>query len=258
MEAGISVASTRSGQAGIFASLAGRTFVAMAVLGYFAAGVAVIGAISANVPVHRLTTSFDAAIPFVPWTIFIYSWAYTLGLYPLFVVRCPRLFRRVALAYVTVLTVQFFCFLIFPVTSLGLRADPSMLDLSTFAGWGVRITYAIDPPYNLFPSMHVSLALVGAYSAWKASRLYGSLAAIVTAGIVLTICTTKQHYVIDGVVGLALGALVSRLVLEPYEAEGVPMHERRYGAAGAAAYFAFHAAFYLAFYVAFRAGLRLW
>jgi len=43
---------------------------------------------------RSLGTALDAAIPFIPATVYLYSWVYTAMLYPLFTVRCIRLFRR--------------------------------------------------------------------------------------------------------------------------------------------------------------------
>ncbi len=239
-------------------ALARRVAITCAMLVYFWAGSHGIATLSARLPPHTLGTPADAAIPFVPWSVFIYSWAYTLALYPLFVVRCDRLFRRVAVAFFAALTVAYACFLAFPVTAMGLRPDVATLDTSTFDGWGMRVTYALDPPLNLFPSMHVALAILSAAAAAKASPRLGRWAWPVVLGIMVTVYTTKQHFLVDGLAGVLLAAVVWRLVLSPYDSDSVPEAERSYGHRGALAYVAFHATFYASFYAAYRMGVTAW
>ena len=101
---------------------------------------------------------------------------YTCGrfpaaLIPLFVVRCPRLLRRTALAYAIATAVSLVCFIVFPVTSERLRVHSATLEIARPSDWAVSVLYSLDPPYNLFPSLHLSIAALSAFSAWKAARL---------------------------------------------------------------------------------------
>ena len=224
---------------------------------YFWTGAQGIALISRHMRAHTLNTPLDAAIPFIPWSVIVYSWAYTLVLFPLFVVRCDRLFRRAALAFFVALTASFLIFLVFPVTSAALRADPRTLDLSTFHGWAMRLTYAVDPPFNLFPSMHFSLALLTACVVWKASPRLSWFVWPIALAIGVTICTTKQHFVADGVGAALLAFIVYRVVIAPYDQERIPLSSRSYGGRGAAAYFAFHTLFYACFFAAYTAGISL-
>jgi hypothetical protein len=203
-----------------------------------------------------LRTSLDDAIPFVPWTVYLYSWVYTSMLYPLFVVRSPDLFRRVVAAYAVVIVFSLATFALFPVTAVGFRPDPSTLAEASFADWGLRLTYFVDPPMNLFPSQHLSIATISMLSAWTARRAFGLAILPIVAGIAVSICTVKQHFIADGVAGLALAFGVYRIMLARWD----PGARREADVAstwrGPAAYLAFHAAFYLALFVAYRAGYR--
>ena len=203
-----------------------------------------------------LRTQVDDLIPFWPWSVFAYSWVYTSMLYPLFVVRCPRLFKRSVLAYALVAFVSLLFFALFPVTSLGLRPGVTGLDASVFCNWGVRLTFFVDPPTNLYPSMHLSMASIAMLAAWKARPLFGVLALPVVLGIALSICTMKQHYILDGVSALALVAVVYDLVLGPYDAREVPLEDRSFSWRGPLGYLVFHCMVYLGLYLAFRAGVR--
>ncbi|MDQ2974556.1 MAG: phosphatase PAP2 family protein [Acidobacteriota bacterium] len=165
---------------------------------------------------HELGTSLDGQIPFLARSVWIYLLIFPATLIPLFVVRCPRLLRRTALAYATTISVSLLCFTAFPVTSARLRVAPAILDMTRPSDWAVSILYSIDPPYNLFPSLHLSIALVAAFSAWKAARLYGTVAFVCLVFIGVSVCTVKQHVVVDALGGVALGTLVSAVILKPY------------------------------------------
>jgi membrane-associated phospholipid phosphatase len=204
-----------------------------------------------------LRTPLDDAVPFWPWSVYMYSWVYTSMLYPLFVIRCPALFRRTLLAYALVLAVCLASFALFPVTSLGLRPDVAALDTTTFHGWGTRLTFFVDPPTNLFPSQHLAIATLCVLAAWKARPLWGALALPIALGVGVSILTMKQHYIADGLAAVALAFAAWALVLRRYRPPaGTPRVAATWR--GPAAYFAFHGLVYLALFVAFRAGWRPW
>ena len=192
-------------------------------------------------------TALDAQIPFIARSVWIYLLIFPLALLPLFVVRCQRLFRRTAVAYAIAITISLFCFTFFPVTSLALRADPAMLDLTRASDWAVVTLYSIDPPYNLFPSLHLSIAALAVFSAWKAAKLYGVAAFVALVFVSVSICTVKQHVVLDALGGVALGALVSFFVLRPYrpQAGANPAYSWR----GPLLYVAFLMLVYTGFYL---------
>jgi len=178
------------------------------VMGYF--GVAMLGNRGRT---HVLMTVMDDKIPFLAGSIWLYLWAFPCALIPLFVVRCPMLFRRTAIGYAALIAVSLLCFAVFPVTSLPLRIPPTRLEVSGFSGWAIARLYALDPPYNLFPSLHVSISALAAFSVWKASRPYGAAALASLGFVAASVCTTKQHYLLDVLGGLTLSALVGGVLL---------------------------------------------
>ena len=198
-----------------------------------------------------MRTSLDDAIPFLPWTIFGYAWCYTSTLLPVFVVRSWELFRRGILAYVMALLIAFACFAFFPVTSRGFRPDLSTLDPNHFVTWAARTNLSIDPPFNLFPSLHMALAALAAYITWKARRLFGLISMGIAVAIAITICTIKAHFIADGLAGLELAAVVSVVCVRPFRSQSVPLADRAYSWRALVAYFTFHFAFYFGFFVAF-------
>jgi membrane-associated phospholipid phosphatase len=131
-----------------------------------------------------------------------------------------------------------------------LRTDVSSLDATRFSRWAVSTLYAIDPPFNLFPSLHLSIALLAASAAWKARRAYGAAALTSLAPVAASICTVKQHFVLDGIGGAALAAVVHAVVLRPYRPEPGSTPPR--AGADPQAYGALLAAAYAGLYLGFR------
>jgi len=214
---------------------------------FFIAGYFGIGLSRNSIQARELNTLLDEQVPFIARSVWIYLLIFPAALLPLFVVRCPRLFRRTALAYTAAIAVSLICFTVFPVTSVRLRVAAAMLDLRQPSHWAVATLYSIDPPYNLFPSLHLSIAALAAFSVWKAARLYGTVALVCLAFVGASVCTVKQHVVLDAVGGIALGALVSVLVLRSYRPDAgvTPAYSWR----GPTLYLAFLVLVYSGFYL---------
>ena len=219
---------------------------ALFLLGYFGVGWSIDPARA-----RQLSTVLDQRIPFVAASVWVYLWVFPASLLPLFLVRSPELFRRTLLAYTIAIAVSVVFFVALPVTSSGLRVETDTLDVSRFAPWAVALVYRTDPPFNLFPSLHLSIAALAALSAAKARKVYGAVAFAGVALLAVSICTVKQHYVIDAVGGAALAALVYAAVLRSYAPP--PGTDPAYGWRGPAAY----AVFLLAAYAGLYAGFRL-
>ena len=207
---------------------------------------------------HSLRTFLDDHIPFLPWTIFLYSSVYTAAAYPLFAVRCPRLFRRTVTAYILILVIHLVFFVAYPVAGWDFRPDVTGMTVDSFAAWGVRLTFFVDPPTNLFPSQHVSMAVIAMPVAWRA-RAAARLALLpIVIGICVSIATVKQHYVIDGVAGIALAVLIYWVIVRPYDDQGQTPLEIGFSWRGPAGYFLLHLGFYSIFYLAYVSGFLPW
>lgn len=160
-----------------------------------------------------LRTTLDDAIPFWSWSVIVYAWVYPAVFLPAFVVRSPALFRRVLIAYVVVIGVSFAAFIAVPVSAVGLRPPIDSLNTAHFTEWGTALLYRLDPPCNLFPSLHLGLATLSALACWRAHRTIGGLASIALGLVAVSVCTVKQHFVADAVAGLALAFAVDALVV---------------------------------------------
>jgi len=205
-----------------------------------------------------LETPVDRAIPFVPAFMYGYVIVYTSLFMPLFTVRCQRLFRRVCKAYLAVVTAAVVTWAVYPVSAYGLRADPTPLDLTVFHNWGLRLNYTLDPPLNLFPSLHVAIATLAALCCWKADRRYGLLAAGSALLVSASTCLVKQHFVVDGLAGAALAVAAYLLLLRDYDPGDAPRDAVAYSWRGPLGYLLLHASVLAGLYVAYAAGWEPW
>ena len=139
-----------------------------------------------------------------------------MALLPLFVVRCRGLFRRTVAAYAAALVGATIVFAVYPVSSETLRVPASVRDGPGVSLWAISQLYRWDPPYNLFPSLHVAVALLAAGAAWKVSKAYGAAALALAVPIGVSILTVKQHFIWDGVAGALLAAAAYGAIIRPY------------------------------------------
>jgi membrane-associated phospholipid phosphatase len=158
-------------------------------------------------------------------------------LLPCFVVRCDRLFRRVALGFIFVLIASYLSFALLPVTTHGFRPEVATLDTTRFVEWGAALNFTCDPPMNCFPSLHVATIVIAALSAFKADRLVGAGAFVLAGVISFSTLMVKQHYLADVVAGALLAGVGYFLCIHRYEPEGKSELEVRYTRWGVACYF---------------------
>ncbi len=191
------------------------TLISLFGLGYF--GIASFHPAEAG---YSLATRLDDWIPFVPSANYVYAWVYTGALLPLFTVRSDALFERVVRAYVLVFAICSVSFILFPVSAMALRPPLPPLEDPSFVEWSIRLLYALDPPTNLFPSLHVAIAFCAATASWKSNRRYGHFVFPWVLAVSISTLLTKQHYVVDVLVGAVVGVLAlhvctRRLVVRP-------------------------------------------
>jgi membrane-associated phospholipid phosphatase len=199
-------------------TLVASTFVSLAPL-YF-----VIALLTRSRPTHAPEVALDRALPLQPAWMLVYSSLYVfIILLPVLVVRQPALFRRGLQGYLMVMLVAYAGFLLYPTAA----PRPAEVLGDGFAAWSLRLVYAIDPPYNCFPSLHVAYAYVSALTCYRVHRGVGVVAGLWAALIGVSTLYTKQHYVADVVVG-ALAAYVAYLLfLRGYPREAVDESDQR-------------------------------
>ena len=159
-------------------------------------------------------SALDRALPFWPWTV----WLYLSGL--LYVGVCwylaasTRCFHRQAWALLSTVAVSCVLFLLFPARfpreSVAFPDGPL-----SFSEEAVRALWHVDNPANTTPSLHASLAVVLALdfrSDGGYPRAPAFLMSLWAAGLVASALTTRQHTALDVGTGVALGAAMHLLL----------------------------------------------
>jgi len=175
---------------------------AVLVAGYFVVAAATTGRV---VFVPELT--LDRAVSFQPaWTpVYLSMWIFSL--LPVIFVRGVELRRRTILSYLATVITAYIVFLLYPTVA----PRPADVPGDGLMAWSLRTLYAIDPPYNCFPSLHVAYAFLAALSTFRVRRGLGIAALIWAVVIAVSTLFIKQHYAADVVAGTLL-AVVAHVI----------------------------------------------
>lgn len=152
---------------------------------------------------HHLATGLDRLIPLVPVFVVPYGLAMvfvvaTLIYHVLFTERM----QATACSYAFCLLTSCFVYLVFQTT-----VDRPSIESDAIFSRLVALLYAVDRPYNCFPSLHVSLSvLAGLIWAERSRRVGGGMIAVVLL-VSLSTLLIRQHVLLDVLSGVALGGL---------------------------------------------------
>jgi len=174
--------------------------------------------------VHAPALALDRLLPLAPTWALIYGALYAfLIVLPVFVVQREELIRRTVWAYLTVWTVAYIGFLLYPTVA----PRPDTVTGQGFAVWGLRFLYEADPPYNCFPSIHVAHSFVSAFACYRVHRTLGLVALSCASLVAISTLFTRQHYVADLVAGIALAWAAYAVFLRGYPRANIPEFDRR-------------------------------
>jgi membrane-associated phospholipid phosphatase len=149
-----------------------------------------------------LRTRFDDAIPFLPWT----SWCYLPFYAAIFIIavigiRRRALFNRAVLAVLVVMVVGATCHLLIGAEYPRPVLVPPYPDISSAFMAAVQ---RLDPPGNVFPSLHVAHTTMLALILIKDRPRLGAVALVMATLLALSTLTTKQHFIADVAAGYLL------------------------------------------------------
>ncbi len=179
-----------------------RTCLLAFVLILYIGGYLIVNYLSVGREAHTLELALDRVIPFFPWFVIPYLFVYIAAFLPYFFIKDHIKFRSVALTYTITTLLAYTIFLLFPV----IMNRPS--GISTHGiGVVVGLIYAIDFPYNSFPSLHVMYAFLPAFMLLKDYKVAGSITLFMAILIALSTVFIKQHYVLDVVGGIVLAGM---------------------------------------------------
>jgi membrane-associated phospholipid phosphatase len=174
-----------------------------------------------------LRTRLDDAIPFWPWT----AWCYLPFYAAIFIiciasVRRRALFNRALGAVVLVMLIGATGHLFIGAEYPRPVLHPPYADLSAaFMAWVQRI----DPPGNVFPSLHVAHTSLLAMLLVRDRPILGRVTVVMAAMLALSTLTTKQHFIADVIAGLALAFIGRAFALRGNVAPPLPMAARAGG-----------------------------
>lgn len=171
-------------------------------------------------PPRRLPlTAIDQAVPLLPWTVLVYLTDMPLVIVSYLLLAKDRTRGRQLWSFLMIFAVCIPLFVLVP-TAYPREAWPVPADTHPAIVSILRALRAADEPTNACPSLHVACCYAASFaflSRGESRRRFGFLSIWATAIAVSTL-TTKQHYLLDVIVGIALScasaALAARYVKE--------------------------------------------
>ena len=149
-------------------------------------------------------TPVDAAVPFLPGTVWIYFSDYVLVAAAFLLQETWPAVRRYVRTYFALLVVGAFIHLLWP-TVFPREGFP--LDGGSTSARALATLRGVDAATSCMPSMHVAGSVLAALSLWRQRPwVFGTWLAWASAVSVSTL-TAKQHYIVDVVAGIALAVV---------------------------------------------------
>lgn len=160
---------------------------------------------------YCMATALDDMLPSIPFFSIVYLLAFVqwaLGYYYIAVESKALCYRTLA-TELTAKTVSLFCFLLLPTTM-----ERPVLTGTDFFSMLNRLIYALDPPNNLFPSLHCLESWFCMRYAWQVKKLprwYPWVMLVFTLLVMASTIFVKQHVVADVLAAVVLGEICIRL-----------------------------------------------
>ena len=158
-------------------------------------------------PVYRLDLALDAAIPFIPEWVCVYSLAFLSWVSTGFIILIQGKEPAVRLtgAYVIGMLLSAILFLAWPLT----LQRPEIIGNGLWRDL-LRTMYSLDEPNNLCPSLHVLVSYYCWRGLWGCPRIpkwFKGFNFLFFALVCLSVVFVKQHLVIDIFCGIAVGEI---------------------------------------------------
>lgn len=152
-------------------------------------------------------TSFEKALPVLPWTIWPYLSSFFVMAYIFFDVRDLSHLHRLFYAFIAL---QIICNLIFVFFPVNVPRDlyPVPDHVGPMTRWLFDYTRSVDSLRNTIPSLHVANSFLITLVYLKENRLKFVVAFVWVLLISFSTLGTKQHYLWDVISGLALAAVL--------------------------------------------------
>ncbi len=160
-----------------------------------------------RVPPHLLhLTWVDNWVPFLPWTIWIYTSEYIFIFVMFFMARDWLNLNRYLYAYLFMQIVACMVFWIYP-TTYPRVCFPISADVGAWTTYHFNALRSLDTPANCAPSLHVAVCFLTSMIFRHEQREKFWLFFAWSCAITISTLTTKQHYLIDVICGALLALL---------------------------------------------------
>ena len=169
-------------------------------------------------------TDLDRAIPFWPVTAWIYWSDYALVFVAFQLCRAPGATARFVYALSALVLIGTAAHWLWP-TMYPRELYPLEPDATGLTVYLFERFRAADTPASCMPSLHVAASYLGAFAVHHVDRRRALGLLLWASAIFASTLTTKQHYVVDGLAGVALAAAVWRVAVRA--TAGTPDAETR-------------------------------
>jgi hypothetical protein len=159
-------------------------------------------------PRYLSLTSIDQATPFVTETVWIYFSAYTMAYITFYSIRDIINLNRMIFAFLTLAFSSALIFTLFP-TTYPRTEFPLPAELDSWTLYLFHLLRKADAPTNCAPSLHVGISYLSALPFFSEGRKKtGTFFILWTLAVWISTATTKQHYWLDGLLGIILVSVI--------------------------------------------------
>jgi membrane-associated phospholipid phosphatase len=183
-----------------------------------------IGFMVSGRTLHVPAVWVDDALPLEAGWSLVYLSLFLAALLPVFVVHQQELVRRTVNAFLATWLSAYVIFIAYPTVS---SRQTGKVAVDGFSAWLLSAIYGADHRYNCFPSLHVAQCFLAALVCGRVHRGVGAVALVWATLVGISTLYTKQHYLLDAIVGAALGSAAAMFFLRGLPREAIPEDERR-------------------------------
>lgn len=157
-------------------------------------------------------SSIDHAIPFFPMTVWIYLSEIIICVAAFYSAKDINNLARYLSSIMTITIISVICFIFFPTVFPRLHF-PLPVDLDQYTLGLFNWLRRVDYPTNCLPSLHVCYSYLASFVFLQEQRAKFPFYFIWASLIAISTLTTKQHYLLDVIVGLFFAYGIYRLFL---------------------------------------------
>ena len=162
-------------------------------------------ALAVNRTLYDMTTALDRMIPFDSRWVLIYVACFAYWAVSYVLMARQESWYPIMTGEVLAKLLCGVLFLLIPTTNV----RPEITD-SGFTAWLMGLIYQLDPPLDLFPSIHCMESWIcfrGMLGQKKIPKWYQVFAGFFTVLVCLSTLFTRQHVIADVIVGVLLGEI---------------------------------------------------